>query len=717
MASQYIPKEYICCISQQIMDFPYCCRCGHTFERVCIVEWLNQNDTCPVSREYLNISQLHPNLALKNLIEDFKRKNPDYDTMMCEPDALQAQASQEENQTQYIQNPELILIDVQTNIFKTENNMIIKLFTQNVPQRMPVNICCAIDVSGSMSINADIQGIESLNLSRLDIVKHALNTILESLTEQDVMSLVSFNKSSKIIFSNKQMTPENKNICKSLIKNLTPNGPTNIWAGLKSGVDVLNCQDNRLKTLFLLTDGCPTERPANQNEASTLKRYIDRNDIKCTVNVFGFGYDLDSKMLYDIGIAGNGTYAFIPDAGFIGTIFTNALANLLSTVATHTNISIKYTNNSITNNQYCSLLYQQDKTIVVPFDASNVPSEINVSCINPYTLEKITCVYNFNELEERELDNNTYENIIRTKFVNSLATSMIKKNSNDIEIFLDNTQNISEFIDNLIKDASGQAAEAFFSEYFNKWGKHYILSLQMAHMYQLCNNFKDPGIQNYMGEFAQNLRQDISDIFDGLPAPQPEQNIYAQGQLSQASQASQRPQISMSVYNNSGGGCFHGLSVVTMEDDKLKYVKDIKIGDILFDNVVITHVVKTKLLDGETMFVEISPDLIITPWHPIFVGNKWIYPCDIDRQKLVKCEYVYNFVTNKRQSILVGNTICCTLGHNLTDNKAISHKYFGTQQVIDDLDKMKKNDMGEIELSNDCYIRDINTNLVIKMKQ
>lgn len=33
------------------------------------------------------------------------------------------------------------------------------------------------------------------------------------------------------------------------------------------------------------------------------------------------------------GIEGSGTFAFIPDAGFVGTVFVNAMSNLLVTMA------------------------------------------------------------------------------------------------------------------------------------------------------------------------------------------------------------------------------------------------------------------------------------------------------------------------------------------------------------------------------------------------
>lgn len=57
-------------------------------------------------------------------------------------------------------------------------------------KRAPMDICCVIDVSGSMSSDAPIPGdlangiqAESTGLSVLDLVKHSLRTIIATMKE------------------------------------------------------------------------------------------------------------------------------------------------------------------------------------------------------------------------------------------------------------------------------------------------------------------------------------------------------------------------------------------------------------------------------------------------------------------------------------------------------------------------------------------------------
>jgi hypothetical protein len=65
--------------------------------------------------------------------------------------------------------------------------------------------------------------------------------------------------------------------------------------------------------------------------------------LPASIHTFGFGYSLRSGLLKSIAEIGGGNYAFIPDAGMIGTVFVHAVANLQSTFATRAVLKLTYT--------------------------------------------------------------------------------------------------------------------------------------------------------------------------------------------------------------------------------------------------------------------------------------------------------------------------------------------------------------------------------------
>ncbi len=70
------------------------------------------------------------------------------------------------------------------------------------------------------------------------------------------------------------------------------------------------------------------------------------------LNLCRFGYDIDSRILDELALEGNGTFSFIPDSSMVGTVFINVIANFLVTIANQSpSITFKPAEN-ITVNAY-----------------------------------------------------------------------------------------------------------------------------------------------------------------------------------------------------------------------------------------------------------------------------------------------------------------------------------------------------------------------------
>lgn len=89
--------------------------------------------------------------------------------------------------------------------------MLQKIRTINQFQREPVTIIMVADTSGSMEeICTNKNSTEKMNFTRLDLVKHTMRTIIESLGENDYIGLVKFNGSAKALTNIVKLNETNK---------------------------------------------------------------------------------------------------------------------------------------------------------------------------------------------------------------------------------------------------------------------------------------------------------------------------------------------------------------------------------------------------------------------------------------------------------------------------------------------------------------------------
>ena len=224
-------------------------------------------------------------------------------------------------------------------------------------------------MSSAASLNDGVAGTdEDAGLSISDIVRHAVKTVISVMGPGDRLSLVGFSSRARRVMGLTTMDEAGIAAAMASADDLGPKNSTNLWAGVKEGLDVLHeslpaparaaskqpmnksrkswlvsqlapiatAAPQRLKTIMLLTDGVPNVEPDGGHLAA-LGEYFRTHpglDSVATINTFGFGYSLDSPLLKQLSVRGAGMYSFIPDASFVGTAFVNALSNIRTTAAT-----------------------------------------------------------------------------------------------------------------------------------------------------------------------------------------------------------------------------------------------------------------------------------------------------------------------------------------------------------------------------------------------
>ncbi|KAH8761675.1 hypothetical protein F5883DRAFT_647149 [Diaporthe sp. PMI_573] len=227
---------------------------------------------------------------------------------------------------------------------------------------------------------------------------------MSTMTEEDRLAIVTFSNGSKVLQSLTEMTDANKETAKAKIEAMGLERCTNLWQGLRDGIKIF-------------------KNEANTGRVPALKAM---GAIVPSVHTFGFGYTLRSGLLKSIAEFGAGNYAFIPDAGMIGTVFVHAVANLQSTFANTSTLKLTYPNtvtlqptmgisvgqeypaqapggNFELNIPLGSLQYGQSRDIYLRWKSSSTDSDMEPSFLNvALQYNKMTEAQHVNHAQGRE---------------------------------------------------------------------------------------------------------------------------------------------------------------------------------------------------------------------------------------------------------------------------------------------------------------------------
>lgn len=750
----FIPPDFYCPITGELLVEPVTDPAGHTYEKNSIIKWLELKNVSPLTQGPLYDHELSDNIALKRSIDSIRDK--------LQSDQLKIESKiMDTKLAPYKEMLDEITIDQ----YYHNGKLVVSINTPEVQKRPPIDVVLCIDVSYSMFEEATLKGNKNETIrhgiSVLSLTISAAKTILYSLEDEDNISIVTFSSQAVTVVKNQECTVENKAIISSELDALRPVSNTNMWAGIITSLDILKETSplEKNKGVILLTDGIPNVEPPRGHEAM-LEKYFTDQDFRCMISTYGFGYNLDSKLLMNISdISGGDGYSFIPDASILGSVFINGISNLLTTSQYNPKLRIDLSHGATFTDgttslemNVDSLKYGKSKNYVFDLDTSSAETLVQRTPGTRQTENKqftnTTLILPHKEIISTQ---NTCNNVmiqrqvIRKEAIDIISRSIDLKKFNDDsfktiinEFHQKLTQYHSEtndkYIHNILLDFTGQVKEALNmtsngerEDWFSRWGVHYLLSLQGAYMNEMCNNFKDKGIFNFKTPMFDRICDNISTVFEAIPPPKPDivrvepPIVPRSGEMRfQVKGGVPAPLRSMSAYNNAGGGCCIGTSGVLMANKTIREIQAIKKGDRIFtcdpNNHNETPISEVEcLVYTESYGVEellstisnVSTSLTLTPYHPVInsVTDQWVFPKNISPPQLRKCRGVYTIVVKNRYPIIVQGFTYATLGHNIT-GEVIGHPFFGSERVINDLKKINTYDEGFVNLNKSDYKRE-----------
>ena len=165
---------------------------------------------------------------------------------------------------------------------------------QNRSMQQPLNLCLVIDRSTSMKGE------------RLKHVKTAVELIIEKLSSNDILSIVSFSDRATVVVPAEPVT--NKLLISSKARGIMPSGGTEIFQGLNAGYQEIQKRplDQYTNHLILLTDGHTYGDSEHCLELA--QRAADKS---IGISAFGIGSEWNDTFLDDLVTPSGGQSGFI----------------------------------------------------------------------------------------------------------------------------------------------------------------------------------------------------------------------------------------------------------------------------------------------------------------------------------------------------------------------------------------------------------------------
>jgi hypothetical protein len=681
---------------------------GHTYEREAIENWLSLNRTSPVTRAQITSQTLTPNIALRNTIEAYLA------TQFASSSQSQSQSPSLSPSPSRKFTPVPVQLTARLHRQTGGNKLHLQITPPATGERQPVVLIAVIDNSGSMNENADLlDGSEARGFTRMDLVKHAIRTMIGLLSDIDYFGIVTFSTSARTVLTPIPMTADGKTRVESALTHIHPDAQTNIWDGIRLAGQLANAPEFADCHIvgMLLTDGFPTINPP-RGIMPTLKSSLKMRN-PWTFHTFGFGYNLDSDLLAQIAHWGNGLFGFIPDCTMVGTVFINILANTLATAVPAGKYALVYQINDDASTDYTvdagMITLGQTRDIVVNYLEGVESIRIKSPSTNG---EFVPVPVTSDPIDEYPDTYTDYMDVIATAIrlgkegntmaaTEALATFEQSRRRTDPRTVA--------LLRDVRSDVESEGQIGMSPRYFERWGEHYMRSYLTAQRNQLSMNFKDPGLQIYGGELFHELQAKGDEIFCSLPPPNPSGQRYASASLS----ATSTP-VSMSIFHNASAGCFHGSTRIRMVDgSSTKPIRNIEQGDMVWTpsgpaTVVAVVICGTRATSQPMSQID---GLCITPWHPVRMEGAWHFPADLAGYTSRLVTTVYNLVLTNGHIVMAEGVECVTLGHRFADPK-VAHPFFGSDAVIECLRRQPGWECGRPTFKNLVATRDPTTNMI-----
>jgi Ca-activated chloride channel homolog len=186
----------------------------------------------------------------------------------------------------------------------------------------PLNICIAIDRSGSMREE-----------NKIDNAKMATKQLIQALKPTDYVSIVSFADNKRVEVGSRPV--DDMSVFQRAVDSINARGSTDIHSALQESFEQIMRQSRNFKEvpvnrIILLTDGQPTIGKKSIDDFVSLSETVRRNNT--SVTVLGLGSDYNEQLLSAIASSSDGSWYHVTDPNNLPRIFNEELLEMKTVV-------------------------------------------------------------------------------------------------------------------------------------------------------------------------------------------------------------------------------------------------------------------------------------------------------------------------------------------------------------------------------------------------
>jgi hypothetical protein len=483
-----------------------------------------------------------------------------------------------------------------------------------------------------------------------------------------------------------------------------PQSTTNMFGAIKSVK--AGPSDARCVTI-LLTDGQPDAVSGYHSLYDAVVDFHSAKGLRAlsgSLHTIAFGNNVNSKLLQNLSrLSKGGRFFHAPSQNEIGPLVVNLVASELLVVNNGIELIAEMTDGSLKSFSCGPFGKGQPRHITIPNakSVSHAKTEVPVS---KATIPFLPFRQAMIEILQAAIITYDHECSSGRKPMASPEVEKMLKNFHETHKETSH-EGIKDLLLDIVSPNPNQGQLVLASRYMNTWGEPYM----RAYLDGLFNcvpfNNMDPGLLQFIGAFMTEKRR-ICQLTMLDVEPWPLESRYGIGAPSAAA-----TQSAVQTVMTGAGGCFAPGTLVTLPVGT-KPIEQLERGDTVLTPsgpATVLYVLEASSYETKQKMCQLSKNLLITEYHPVVnpLTGEWDFPRNIIGAVEMEMPTVYNLVLNHGHSIIVDNTLCCTLAHGFK-GPIIEHPFFGTTKVIDAMRGQPGFDEGRPVYKNMVAIREGN---------